>query len=144
MPDTDIIHTYKLCAGSNLENAEDILTDAIDALCARFSCAIQTKIKKTAAIGIRSCTHFHNVGIMIRTELNAVELKEILDNTEKDFGRTKSTSSVALDIDIIAMDEAIIHPDYRQREYVRELMLELDATTHASSQFNSRKQPSGV
>ncbi|HOU68049.1 MAG TPA: 2-amino-4-hydroxy-6-hydroxymethyldihydropteridine diphosphokinase [Paludibacteraceae bacterium] len=126
MQTTDTLHTYKLCAGSNTEEAQAILMRAINALREEYGNVKQTAIQKTKAIGTETCLYYENVGIGLESTLSPSDLKIRLKKMEYMHGRRKRDYPiVALDIDIIAVDGVIIHPDYEQRDYVKELMAEL-------------------
>lgn len=114
-------HTYRLCMGSNTPNGRDLVKKATALLKSEFAIVATTEIIKTASIDNASCLFYFNSGICLSAPLSKENLKSRLKQIEIDFGREKGKEVVTMDIDIITMDNTIVHPDYH-KQYVKYLM----------------------
>ncbi|MBP5457883.1 MAG: 2-amino-4-hydroxy-6-hydroxymethyldihydropteridine diphosphokinase [Paludibacteraceae bacterium] len=127
--DSNGIHTYRLCMGSNAKEGRSLIKKAIKTLNGSFDVEAVTNTIHTPSLDDSSCLFYFNAGISLKTELSPEELKKHLKKMESDFGRVKGIELVTLDIDIIMMDEEAIHTDYR-KQYVKYLMNQLSSKLH--------------
>jgi 2-amino-4-hydroxy-6-hydroxymethyldihydropteridine diphosphokinase len=65
---------------------------------------------------------FFNAVARIKTSMKPALLKSLLKEIEKQMGRTPSSEEILIDLDIILVNGKIIHEDYMNRKFIRELI----------------------
>ncbi len=130
-------HQAFVAVGSNLGERENYIQMGIEALKARKDCKVEqvSEIITTSPYGVTDQPDFLNGMIKMRTLLTPWELLKVLQETEQQAGRERSThwGPRTLDLDIIFYDDQVIdarelqipHPDMRNREFVLKPLAEL-------------------
>ncbi len=131
---------YYLNIGSNLGDCRLNLQHAIEMLENSLQAKSEiSSIVESVAWGYESKNIFHNVGIMIESNISPQEMLLIAQHTEKMLGSTSHRNADGsycdriVDIDIIAIDEQVIdsesltvpHPRMHLRDFVLRPMAEL-------------------
>lgn len=125
--------------GSNLGNRRLNISRAVRAIEREFGYFELSKTVESKPEGFMSPNVFLNVGMMILTDLEPIEVLHKLQTIEKELSPTSHRDEKGnyidreIDIDIIAIDEMIIeteeltvpHPRMHQRHFVLEPMAEL-------------------
>ncbi len=147
-----MIHTT-LLLGCNIGNCEENMKEAYSLVCERVGRVVKSSsVKRSEAWGFTSNDYFLNQIVVCETSLSPEELLFTLWEIEKLFGRERGSvadelkkyearkrgeigySSRAMDIDIIFYGDkkvetpllTIPHPLYEEREFVLELLQELN------------------
>ena len=117
-------HEYVISIGSNSGNNSAIqnVKTAFEFLKQKFDAVIFSDIIPTRAVGTVIDCVFFNAVAGIKTQINPVQLKLFLKETEKKMGRVPHSEEVIIDLDIILADGKIVHEDYKNREFIRELI----------------------
>lgn len=107
-------HTAYLSIGSNLDNREENLNKAITLI--EENCGIITKkssLYETAPWGNIEQPPFLNQALVLRTDMSAKKLMKQLLHLERLMGRirTEKMGPRIIDLDIILMDEEIVHSE---------------------------------
>ena len=83
----------------------------------------------TEPIGVKEQPFFLNGVFLIRTGLSCEEMQNYLRKVEKDLGRKREEEIPygprRVDLDLILWNGQVIHPDYREREFLRHLVSEV-------------------
>ena len=108
-------HTAYLLIGSNLGNREENLANAITQI--ETNCgtiAKQSALYETAAWGNTNQPSFLNQALELGTDLSARKLMKQLLHIERLMGRQRleKMEPRLIDLDIILMDEEIVHSDF--------------------------------
>ena len=131
---------YYLNIGSNLGNKADNLQQAVSLL--EKALVVSAKVSSTIESepwGFDSNNTFMNVGVMIESNIEPLEMLKIVQKIERDLGSEAhrnddgSYCDRIVDIDIIAVDDLVIntpeltipHPRMHLREFVLRPMQEL-------------------
>lgn len=116
----EVDHEAYLCLGSNIQPVEN-LRKAIERLGERTHLLALSTCWESAAVGSNG-PNFLNIGALVRTPLDAVELKEqTLAAIEKELGRVRSADKYAprtMDIDITIFDGQVLDPEIWRRVYL--------------------------
>lgn len=113
------MHQAILSVGSNIKpqencrQAEEILSDE-HTLIGRSSYIV------TAPVGYQKQDDFLNGAYLVETALSYDEFNRYLKEVEQRLGRVKGpikSGPRTMDLDIIIWDGAIVHDDYRTKEY---------------------------
>ena len=117
-------YEYIISIGSNSENDRAVqnVKTAFELLKQRFDAVVFSGIIPTRAVGTGVDCLFFNAVANIKTEINPVELKLFLKETEKKMGRIQHSEEVVIDLDIILVDGEVVHEDYTNRGFIRELI----------------------
>ncbi len=113
--------------GSNIEPEKNILR-AKKLLSEKFKIVRESKFSKTKPIGGIKQPNFLNGAILLETELELAELRNILKSIEQTLGRAKDSLKFGprtIDLDIIVWNKKIIDPDFYARDYLRISVLEI-------------------
>ena len=127
--------------GSNLGNRMLNISKAVSALEKEFGYFELSHSVESAAQGFKSPRKFMNVGMMVHSDLEPLELLARIQKIEKELSDGAHRDSKGryidreIDIDIIAIDEQVIdtpeltvpHPRMRERMFVLQPMVELAA-----------------
>lgn len=124
-----------IALGSNLENCQQNLKDAIAAIHQCYPVIAQSSVVKTKAQYIEDQPDFYNQVIEVQGQGDAYELLEFLSDLEVRLGRKRTIKygPRIIDLDIIFFGEAIInsdnlkipHPLYQERLFVLQPLLEI-------------------
>lgn len=120
-------HNVIIALGSNTEQKANI-ESAIRELEKVLKDMSYTKKIWTEPVGIKS-DKFLNCLLKGNTTLELQELYDTLKAVEQMFGRTKEEKSrgiIRIDIDIMKFDNLLLHSDDWQRNYIKQLITELD------------------
>lgn len=117
-------HTYIVGIGSNF-NKELNVKLAQSILAERFPDIVFSEVLQTEGVGVKEPCVYHNGVALINDETDADELKSYLKATEKRLGRTRGTAVVAIDLDIISVDGAIVHKDFDKYPFLKPLMAQV-------------------
>lgn len=113
--------------GSNIE-PENNIAKAKKLLSEQFKIIALSTFFKTKPIGGIKQPDFLNGAILLETELDLKELKNILKSMEYALGRAKKSFKFGpriIDLDIIVWNKKIIDPDFYARDYLRISVLEI-------------------
>ena len=126
--------------GSNIENREDYICEAIDSLDSLFSDIKCSSLYETLPLYLANQPKFLNCVTSGLTNLQPAELLGIIHDIEKRLGRDRQKAGWkgprTIDIDILLFGSRVIreksltvpHPLMHQRRFVLVPLLELDAT----------------
>ncbi|MBN8218338.1 MAG: 2-amino-4-hydroxy-6-hydroxymethyldihydropteridine diphosphokinase [Spirochaetes bacterium] len=115
------MHRFVVSFGSNLE-AEAHRTLARGALMARFGAVAESPFVWTEAIGGGDQPRYLNGAYCFHAGLDPERVRSELRAIEGELGRVRTADKYAprtVDLDLIAVDGEIVHPDYHQRDFVR-------------------------
>lgn len=96
--------------GSNI-NPEQNLPAAVRRLAARFRLRAVSPVYATAPVGKTDQPDFYNAAALIETELDAIELKRVLQSIEQELGRVRTQDKNAprtIDLDISLFDDQVL------------------------------------
>jgi 2-amino-4-hydroxy-6-hydroxymethyldihydropteridine diphosphokinase len=124
--------------GSNVGNRETNIRQALEGLQAEDVRLLRTSgLYETEPIGLREQAWFLNEVAEFETELSPQELLDRIHEIESGLGRTREVRNGprTIDIDILLFGDAVVktaelvipHPRYRERRFVLEPLLELNA-----------------
>jgi len=118
-----------LILGSNLNNKEKYINDAIQLLSLEFNCKKRSSIYKSKAWGYNSVNDFFNVAIIIDCEITPHALLSKIIEIENKLDRIRNSavrySDRTIDIDIILYGDLLIdtpdlvipHPRFHLRDF---------------------------
>ena len=117
-------HEYIISIGSNSDNDNAIqnVKTAFEFLKQKFDAVTFSGIIPTRAIGTKVDCTFFNAVAGIKTPVKPAQLKSLLKETEKEMGRIPNSEEVLIDLDIILVDGKIVHEDYENRGFIRDLI----------------------
>lgn len=120
-----------LSLGSNLGNRLELLQQAIDAIHKQAGMLLRvSSVYETPPWGFEADTSFLNVCVALETELDPIDLLNVLNDIEHQLGRSRTPgagyASRTMDIDIIIYGNRIVqtaeleipHPRYDARKFV--------------------------
>jgi 2-amino-4-hydroxy-6-hydroxymethyldihydropteridine diphosphokinase len=113
--------------GSNLQPAHHIAA-AVEALARRHRVVARSRLLETAPIGPTPQPNYLNGAILLETDLTRDELAASLHELEDLLGRTRAADKFAprtLDLDLLAWNGEVVHRDFHERDFVRELVYEI-------------------
>jgi len=123
-----MINEVVIGIGSNID-PEGNVASALELIGKYLTVDRRSRIIRTAPIGNPNQPDFLNCALLARTRLEIDELKQCLGRLEHDhLGREASqvkTSARTIDLDIIIWNGKIVHQDYRERRFLRELISEI-------------------
>ncbi len=121
------MNTVVISAGSNmdplanLDKAEDLLKEQLRIL----ACA---KRLTTGPLGFLDQPDFVNTAFLAETDLDAASLKSFLRGVEDRLGRVRGPNKYGprtIDLDIAVFNGEIVDHDVVERDFLRELVLEV-------------------
>jgi len=120
----NVYHKYIISVGSNSEKdmAVQNIKTAFNFLIERFEAVVFSEIIPTHAVGMEVDCQFFNAVVRFQTPMQLVELKLFLKETERKMGRTSCAEDVVIDMDIILVNGKVVHEDYENRTFIRELI----------------------
>jgi len=131
-------HTVYLSLGSNLGDKNRNIRQATALIAERIGIlSAISSVYETAPWGFESSHSFLNIAVRVETDYLPLDLLEIIQQIERDMGRTHKTTSGyqdrIIDIDIIFYDDwvyqserlTIPHPHYQERSFVLEPLKEI-------------------
>ncbi len=124
-----MIHTYGLGLGSNIDPQANI-AKAKQILLEEFHILKESSFVTTPPIGDPTQPDFINGAILIESDIEADELRLRLKSIEKDLGRVQDrkiskTSARTIDIDVLVVDNQVVHRDFYERSFVKAAVLEI-------------------
>jgi len=131
-----MLHEVYLSLGSNLDNREHYIQEAIEYLAAFSTVQKKSKIIETDPIEYRNQPRFLNCIILIQTSDEPLSLLHKIENIENVLGRKRTIrfGPRTIDIDIIFYDDLVFssekliipHPRMHERLFVLEPLLEIN------------------
>jgi len=131
-----MIYNYILSLGSNIEPRLTYLTQACELLLSIGHIRHKSSIYETEAWGHKDQAHYYNALIEFEAPLRPQILLQELKNIENKIGRSPSFhwGPREIDIDIIFCQDCTInepnlqipHPEFAQRRFILEPMLEIN------------------
>jgi len=120
----EIYHKYIISIGSNSGNDRAVqnIRTAFNLLTQRFEAVVFSAIIPTRAMDVKIDCQFFNAVVSLQTPILPAELKSFLKEAEKEMGRTSCSEEITIDMDIILVDGQIVHQDYENRVFIRELI----------------------
>jgi GTP cyclohydrolase-4 len=106
--------------GSNLGDRQANVLSALQRLRTRCSIVAVSAFYESPAIGGARGPDYLNVAAAFDTAMNAEALERFLRDVERSVGRTAGAGKLAprpIDIDVLAIDGAIVRPDLERRPY---------------------------
>ncbi len=117
-------NTYLLALGSNF-NAEKNIASAIEALGKKVEIIQKTRLIETLPLNMPNNFLFLNGLVLIASALTQDNLKIELKSIEKMLGRGEKKGIVPVDIDIIMVNNHVVHKDF-ELAYIKKLINELN------------------
>src|SRR5579872_5750945 len=107
------MHNAYIGIGTNIEPRLERMQQAILALNELGTIEKQSSIFETAPFGFTEQENFLNAVVLLRTELELGELHKLLQNLEKELGRTKRLRwhEREIDFDILFFDSVILNSE---------------------------------
>ncbi len=106
------MHDALIALGGNLGNVADSMNQAVDLLNAHSEIKVTAKSRlySTQPVGLDAGDPFLNSAITIKTNLQPIELLDVLQQTESKLGRlrTKHWGPRSIDLDLILFDTATL------------------------------------
>jgi 2-amino-4-hydroxy-6-hydroxymethyldihydropteridine diphosphokinase len=116
------LHSYIISIGSNAPDAYERVKETAGLLKSDFVDSIFSGIIQTRGVDVDVACFFQNAVALVKTAANPDDFKIHLKNIEKKMGRSSHLPFVLIDIDIIVINNHIVHPDFQKRKYIRELL----------------------
>ncbi len=110
--------------GSNIEPGKNI-HKAKAILAQGYNILAESHLAITNPVGEAEQSDFINGAILLETELNINQLETSLKKTESDFGENTHHDNKPIDLDIVTWNREIIDPDFHNRDYLKQSVLEL-------------------
>ncbi len=122
-------HKYVISVGSNSVNDRAVryIMAAFDFLAKKFEVIAVSSIIPTRAIDTKVDCQFFNAVVSLQTFTFPAQLKLLLKEIEIEMGRIPHSEEVVIDLDIILVDGVVVHEDYENRAFIRELIQTIDA-----------------
>ena len=122
-------HEYVISIGSNSGNDRAIqnVKTAFELLRQKFDTVTFSDIIPTPTVGMKVDCVFFNAVTGIKTSMKPAQLKSFLKKTEKKMGRIPHSEEIIIDLDIILEDGKIVHEDYGNRKFIRELIKTIES-----------------
>ena len=113
--------------GSNIDPKNHI-QQATDLLRHSFELVATSQFIETKPIGVKDQANFLNGAVLIKTSLEAPQLKTILRDIEDRLGRKRRNrcGPRTIDLDIIVWNGKIVDPEVEQREFLQAAIRELE------------------
>jgi 2-amino-4-hydroxy-6-hydroxymethyldihydropteridine diphosphokinase len=121
------LNTAIICAGSNI-NPEDNIKKAGEILLKELDVPACARLLRTKPVGFTDQPDFINTAFLVRTGLEHAALAEYLKSVETRLGRVRTGNKFGprtIDLDIAVFNGVITDPDVFERDFLRELILEL-------------------
>ena len=120
----EICHKYVISIGSNSGNDRAVqnIQTAFNFLARRFEAVVFSAIIPTRAVDMKIDCQFFNAVVCLQTPMLLAQLKSFLKEAEKEMGRTPHSEEITIDMDIILVDGQVVHQDYENRAFIRELI----------------------
>lgn len=122
------MHKILLSIGSNTDACSN-MSKAKELLRSCFPTIKYTDAIETTPYGEKYTTPFLNSLAYLKTDLNSNEVVRQLKAIERKMGRRashKSEGIVIIDIDLLQWDTEILKPDDFERDYMQQLIVEID------------------
>ena len=113
--------------GSNIDPEENIQR-ARDILRRDFSILKESHFIKTKPVGRVQQSDYINGAVLISTDQNFKQLKNLLKGIEQLLGRQPQVNKFSprtIDLDILVWNEKVVDQDFYTRNFVKESVLEL-------------------
>jgi 2-amino-4-hydroxy-6-hydroxymethyldihydropteridine diphosphokinase len=133
------LYRYVISIGSNAPDALERMHEAIRLLKFQFQDSLFSDIIKTQGIDVDIDCFFENAVAIIKTEKTPDEFKILLKKIEKQMGRSSHLLFVLIDMDIIIVNDHIIHSDYMKRKYIRDLLYTIIKDNNLSFQLKNNE-----
>lgn len=120
-------HRAAIALGSNIR-PEIHIPSAILRIQGRMRILSRSDLVSTKPIGRDDQPDFINGVLLIETDLERPELETWLHALEDEFGRVRDGDRYGpriIDLDLAVWDGEIVHPDVRNRDFVRNAVLEV-------------------
>jgi 2-amino-4-hydroxy-6-hydroxymethyldihydropteridine diphosphokinase len=117
-----------IAAGSNIDPQKNIAL-AREILARDFEVVAETAFVSTKPVGYTRQPDFLNGAILVRTELNLEPLRQRLRKIEDTLGRRRGVLTFGprtVDLDIVVWNGKLLDPDFYERDYLKNAVLELD------------------
>ncbi len=114
--------------GSNIDPEKNI-QKALARIEEAFTLLDQSKTVQTAPVGFQNQPHFLNSAVLIETALEKDEFVKKLKAIESDLGRKRGENRDGprtIDLDLVVWNGEIVDPDFYERSFLRNAVLELD------------------
>jgi 2-amino-4-hydroxy-6-hydroxymethyldihydropteridine diphosphokinase len=121
------MNTAIISAGSNI-NPEDNIKKAGEILRKELHVAACARLLNTKPVGFTDQPDFINTAFLVHTDLDRASLSAYCKGVESRLGRVRSANKFGprtIDLDIAVFNGAITDPDVFERDFLRELILEL-------------------
>ena len=116
------VHKYIVCAGSNTHNAKNQIERAFFIIKDYFENAVISEIINTIPEEIELNCKFSNAIIIFETRQDTIQTRMLLKRIEYDLGRIKNSTVIHIALDIIKIDDNIVHISYYQRKFINKLI----------------------
>ena len=145
-------HKVILSLGSNNKNGLMVINEVCSMIARKFNVDKTTKIIKTKPFGNKNQPDFFNMLILISTEIFPFELLAKMKKIEQKYNSEKTKEQFwgqrNIDIDIIqysdftvfSQDLIIPHPGLKDREYLQQLMQQLNDIARIPDYQKSKTQ----
>ncbi len=113
--------------GSNIE-ADKNISNMLEILKAKVKILQVSTMIKTKPIGIENQPDYTNGAVKIETDLNQIELNQLLKSIEDKMGRNRSGPKFGprnIDLDIVVWNGEITDEDYYTRDFLQQSVKEL-------------------
>jgi 2-amino-4-hydroxy-6-hydroxymethyldihydropteridine diphosphokinase len=113
--------------GSNI-NPHQNIWKAKKTLSQKFRLVAESSFKWTKPVSEVQQADFINGAVLIETKLSIEQLKNTLKKIETDIGRVGTDNRQGprmIDLDIVAWNETIVDPNFYERSFLKESVLEL-------------------
>jgi 2-amino-4-hydroxy-6-hydroxymethyldihydropteridine diphosphokinase len=121
------LNTAVISIGSNINPLNNILR-AKEMLAANVTVAKESSFLATKPIGPTPQADYLNGSMLIQTEINLEQLRQLLKAIEKHLGRRDEDDRWGprpIDLDITVWNDQIIDQDFYIRDFLRKAVLEL-------------------
>jgi 2-amino-4-hydroxy-6-hydroxymethyldihydropteridine diphosphokinase len=125
MPQKEIYYKYIISIGSNSagkDRAVQNIRTAFNILTQKFEAVVFSGIIPTRAVDTKVDCQFFNAVVSLQTPMQPAQLKSFLKETESKMGRIPCSEEVIIDMDIILVNGKVVHKDYENRAFIRELI----------------------
>jgi 2-amino-4-hydroxy-6-hydroxymethyldihydropteridine diphosphokinase len=120
-------HRAVIALGSNIR-PEIHIPSAILHMQRRTRILSKSDFVSTGPVGREDQPDFINGAILVETDLDRSELEKWLHVIEDELGRVRDGDRYgprSIDLDVAVWDGEIVHPDVRDREFVKKAVLEV-------------------
>ena len=113
--------------GSNIDPHQNIQR-AKETLARKFRFVSESSFKWTKPVSEIRQDDFINGAVLIETKLSIEQLKNTLKEIEANIGRVETDNREGprmIDLDIVVWNETIVDPNFYERDFLKESVLEL-------------------